>query len=1045
MDPARWRRIEQLYQSALDLPPADRSDFLLRACGHDDSLRQEVESLLEQPSSGGVLDRRAWDQPKGTPDFVRGPALIGAYISHYRIVEELGAGGMGEVFVAEDLHLARRVAIKFPALLQEGSDAPARFLKEARAASRLDHANIARIYDYGEANDGRPFLVMELVHGVTLHQALRDGPLSPERSVAVAVNVVRALREAHRAGLVHRDIKPSNVMLTESGEVKVLDFGLAKEMTAELTGRLSQAVTASASLTLPGVVRGTPAYMSPEQVRGQLLDGRSDLFSAGVLLYECLTGRPPFSGGSTHDVLEKVLYTNPPSPSFHVPAVPSALDRITVRAIAKEPAGRYQTAEAMLAELESAGTALSLPATQTGITAIIGSYWKWAAGAVLAVVLIAGSLLWQNRPHIPPPGAMRWYETGVAALRDGTYYRAARALEQAIQLDSGFALAHARLAEALNEMDDEAGANRELVLALPDGGSPRRGGIEDLHIDAIRRTLVDDFSGAIRTYTELIGNVPDAASKAALFVDVGRVREMNQENAKALAAYREAIKRDSQNAAAHLRAGILLAAQLGPQAAAEFTTAEALYRASSNTEGEIEVLYQRGYDASRGLRLTEARADLERAAQMARTISSVQQEIAALLQLSIVTYREGDPASAEKIAASAVQRARRGGMTFLAGRGLLALGGAQFGKQAYARAEANFQEALEISRNSKMGRTEARALFWLANLHETTGAADAALKEIDLALAYYEKAGFRVETRLLLAIKGRIYRNLGRFPEAVDLFRQLLALASASQDRNHMAIAEQGIARALFRNEDWPGSLEHFQKYNAIGRSIPDAETIGRSLVGEADVLWRLGRPDEAERLLPEVERLSLPVSIRAALAANVADRRAGIAFSRGRNAEAAALARRVSEMPAAVPPMPALAMCLAGVALARSGSAKAGKEFCEKCVAELMKQQDRFLLSEARIDLAEVLLANGEAAAVANEVRQALDVIDPPHRLESSWRAWVIAARAYRRIGDRVHAGEALVAAKSRLAALRANWTADYFNSYSARLDLARSLADLK
>ncbi len=1045
MDPARWRRIEQLYQAALDRPPADRRDFLLHACQGDDALRQDVESLLAQPSIEGILDRPLWDQAEDKHDPVKGSALIGAHVSHYRILKELGAGGMGEVFVAEDLHLARRVAIKFPSLDPGGGDSPGRFLKEARAASRLDHANIARVYDYGEAEDGRPFLVMELVNGVTLHRALRDGPLRPDRSIAVVVSVVRALREAHRNGLVHRDIKPGNVMLTETGEVKVLDFGLAKEMTAELTGDLSQAATAPMSVTLAGVVRGTPGYMSPEQVRGQLLDGRSDLFSAGLLLYECLTGRAAFSGGTTHDVLYNLLHTDPPSPSFHVPGVPPALDRITVRAIAKERAERYQSADAMLADLESAGAVLSQPATRSGITAKLGSHWKWAAVAVLAVAMTAGSLLWRDRPHIPPAGAMRWYERGVAALREGTYYRAARALEQAIEMDSGFALAHARLAEALNELDDEVGANREILRALPDGGSAQRDSIEDLHIDAIRRTLMGDFPGALRSYTELIGKVPEPAAKAALFVDVGRVSEMNQEHADALAAYRQAIERDSQNAAAHLRAGILLAARTGPQAAAEFSAAESLYRASSNTEGEIEVLYQRGHDESRWLRLTEARADLDRAAQMARTISSVQQELAALLQLSIVTYQEGDPASAEKIAADAVQRARRGGMTYLAGRGLIALGAAQFGKQGYDRSEANFLEALEISRKSNMARTEARALFWLANLHETTGATDAALKEIDPALAYFEKAGFRVETWQLLVVKARIYRNLGRFPEALALFEQLLALANAAQDRNHMAIAEQGIARALFRNEDWPRSLEHFRKYNDIGRSIPDAETIGRSLVGEADVLWRLGRPDEAERLLSQVERLSLPIAIRAALAANVADRRAGIALSRGRNAQAAALARRVSEMPAAVPPMPALARCLAGVALARSGSAKAGRELCEKCLAELMKQQDRFLLAEARIDFAEVLFTDGETAAASNEIRQVLEVIDPPHRLESSWRAWIIGARAYRRSGDRVRAVEAFEAANSRLKGLRTNWGADYFNSYSARLDLARFLADLK
>src|SRR5262249_51393167 len=146
------------------------------------------------------------------------------------------------------------------------------FLSEARAASRLDHPNIARIYDYGEAPDGRPFLVMELVKGRNLRQVLKDGPLSPSESIAIVHSILRALKEAHRNGLVHRDIKPANVMLTEGGEVKVLDFGLAKETESPVTGRLSQAVTLAAGITLPGIVCGTPEYMSPEQARGQVVD-----------------------------------------------------------------------------------------------------------------------------------------------------------------------------------------------------------------------------------------------------------------------------------------------------------------------------------------------------------------------------------------------------------------------------------------------------------------------------------------------------------------------------------------------------------------------------------------------------------------------------------------------------------------------------------------------------------------------------------------------------------------------------------------------------
>lgn len=508
--------------------------------------------------------------------------MIGSCVSHYRILEKLGAGGMGEVYAAEDVHLGRRVAVKFPSLKDEGRDHRSRFLSEARAASRLDHPNIARIYDYGDPPDGRPFLVMELIAGTTLRQVLKEGPLPWARSVGIVEGVARALREAHRNGFLHRDIKPSNVMLTEAGEVKVLDFGLAKEILEAPTGTGLEAETVTMGPTRPGALPGTPAYMSPEQARAGLLDGRSDLFSAGLVLYECLTGRPAFTGVSRHDVLAMVVGANPPPPSACAPGVPATLDRVTAKALAKDPAQRYQTADDLLADLTSVTAAQTGSAYRNATAALAGvmeSPRRLVVFSLAAVVVAMGAmwLLWPSRPP-PPPEALRWYQSGAAALRDATYYGAIRALERAVATYPDFALAHARLAEAWNELDDSEKAKEEMLQALAAQSVHPQNRPAALYIEAIHRTLMGDFPFAIRSYAELAGQAGDP-EKAQVLVDLGRSHERNGEVPKALEAYRQAAAHDPQNAAAHLRAGILLAARLRKmdEAAAQFAQAESLY------------------------------------------------------------------------------------------------------------------------------------------------------------------------------------------------------------------------------------------------------------------------------------------------------------------------------------------------------------------------------------------------------------------------------------------------------------------------------------
>jgi tetratricopeptide (TPR) repeat protein len=969
--------------------------------------------------------------------------MTGKCVSHYRILEKLGAGGMGEVYAAEDTLLARRVAIKFPSLRESDGEARGRFLEEARVASRLDHPNFARVYDYGEADDGRPFLVMELVNGTDLREQLQRGPLSPAKSVEIAASVLRGLGEAHRSGLIHRDIKPANVMVTEAGDVKVLDLGLAKQIPTVAADRLAETATVAMGFSVAGVVRGTPQYMSPEQVRGGILDPRTDLFSIGLLLYECLTGGSPFPGASANEVLNKILYEEPPAPSSRTAGIPGRLDRIIAKALAKDPKRRYQSAEEMLEDVTTAEADLKSSGWLRAVRAARSRRYTWPAAAASVLLLVPGYFFWRSRPHEPPAGAVLWYQRGAMYMRDGTYYRAAKALEKAVELDPEFVLAHARLAEARNELDDSAGAGREMLAAMPAGAAGAARGTAGLQVDAIRLTLLRDFAGAIGRYTELSKSVPDP-EKAAVFVDLGRVHEMNQEIPKALEAYREAIRRDPENAAAHLRTAILLGRLRQPEESAEFVRAESLYQTLGNTEGQVEVLYQRGYLISRPGTLGEARAQLEKANELARTTSSEQQEIASALQLSIITSMEGDDVKAGEMAARAAERARGAGMNYLAARGLANLGASQLGKHDYKRAEASFQDALQLSRRWQMRRSEARALFSLANLHQTTGSSEAALKEIEPALAYYRGAGFKLETVQCLTVQVRANRDLGKEADAMAGSEQLLSLASAAGDRTQMAIVEQGMANLLQQKDDWPNALEHFRRYYEIAKSIPNSDAMGRSLVGQAGVLWRLGRYPDAERELKEADTLAAKSGSASELPALIAERRAGMALSRGRYREAMDAARRIYESPSAPPVVRMLMRCLAGVAAARSGSARLGQALCDPGITAMVAQMDRFSLAEARLSTAEILVANGNALGGLEQARQAAEVSEAAWHKELSWRAWVIAARACERTGDRAQAKTARENSSAGLAELQKAWGAENFRSYTSRDDIRHFLADL-
>ena len=276
-------------------------------------------------------------------------------LGRFELTDKLGEGGMGVLYRARDTRLGRTVAIKLlrPETVADPERAR-RFLQEARAASALNHPNIVTVHDIGDDGGRGTWIAMECLDGESLRQRLARGPLAVPEAVRIAVDVARGLAAAHAAGIVHRDVKPANVMITESGIVKVLDFGLAKLDASPKAGSDSVSPTQSAPVaTAAGVIVGTPAYMSPEQVEGRAADARSDVFSFGAMLYEMLTAKRPFEGATELSLLSSILKDAPPPVRSLRPEVDARLEAIVSRCLAKDPAARYPSAQALLPELES--------------------------------------------------------------------------------------------------------------------------------------------------------------------------------------------------------------------------------------------------------------------------------------------------------------------------------------------------------------------------------------------------------------------------------------------------------------------------------------------------------------------------------------------------------------------------------------------------------------------------------------------------------------------------------------------------------------------
>jgi tetratricopeptide (TPR) repeat protein len=930
------------------------------------------------------------------------------------------------------------------------------------------------VYDYGETPDGIPYLVMELVEGQTLKDLLARKRLTLASGLQIIGKVAEALAEAHQKNVIHRDIKPSNIIVNERGEVKVVDFGIAKSVKAESPAAGANADGLGSTVTSRDVIVGTPGYLSPEQAVASRVDARSDIFSLGALLYECIAGRPAFQGKDADDIRSKMLYDDPPPPSEFNREVPPDLDRLTLKALAKKADDRFQTADEFLKALTRvhlppaddsldrekppAGTEPNKPPAETNPepSKNDSQLTDWRSSVVSAmrrprhlaaaflITLAAGLLfwgawrLWPAKVYEPRPEVRDWYVRGTNALRDGTYDQARRMLEQAVSLDQRYALAHARLAEALSELgyaDRSAGEmSRANVLVINDG--LKLAETDALYLKAINAVTSRDFGTAIFIYEQLLNQSPDG-EKAYLHVDLGRAFEKNEETERALRNYEEAIRINSQCAAAFLRAGVLYGRRQDfPKAWPALDEAYRLYEAQTNMEGMAEVLYQRGVLFSSKGEVGEARKVFEQALHTTSLINNTYQQVRTLLQLSRVLSTASEPERAQRLASQAIDLARANNIHDLAAQGLFDLGNSYFARGQAEQAEEYFRQALGLMRAQNLRAGEARAMLTLGSLYVQQDDADTGLRYVAQALPFYEQGGYRTQTLQTLALTGQGHRLKGEYGEAARAFEKQLRLAGEWNNPMQVALAHDGIGTVLLHQDRYTEALGHFDESYSIYNNFKVDLYAGYSLTARADALWRLGRYEEAraavsqaassaeskfKQLWGRVYAVSAPMALSEMRPSDaVRDGMRAIAADDSRAKHAATAARTT-----------------VGLAQALSGLKGQGLKTCQEAVSMAEGASDPRLLSNALLALAEASLLSGDATQALAASGRAQQMAQSADQTEAEWRAWLLVGLASQRLGDAPAAREALARANALLSSLRQKWGASDFGSYLNRPDV--------
>lgn len=989
--------------------------------------------------------------------------MINRIVSHYRILTELGKGAMGEVYLAEDLRLGRQVAIKFASPKADKF----RFLNSARLVATLNHPNIATVYDSGETEERTPYVVMEFVEGETLTSYL-GRQHSLKHRLELIVQIAEGLAEAHEHYIIHRDIKPDNVIINRQGVAKVLDFGLAKEIQvqSDQSGDLDE--TAQASRTLIGAMIGTPYFMSPEQASGnpQDADTRSDLFSLGSVLYLCLTTKLPFNGTTTQEVSGQIQFQNPASPSQHQEELPPELDRITLKALAKKPDDRYQSADELIADLRTAIEDLGkpVPARPKPVASenpVKSPYAKLRdqirrkplATAFVFLAVVGGYLggsrlfhLWPFQLRVYDPIAIAHYQEGIKALHDGTYLRARRKFELARDADKTYPLLYSRLAETQAELDNHYQAKEELVTALQlvNSGSTLSG-LDSLHLEAITAMVNNKFAEAASFYQQIVGASP-TAQKFRAHIDLGRAYEKADKIDAAIESYKQAINLDARSPAAHLRLGILYGRQKETleKAQAEFQQAASLYQADSNAEGQAIVEYWQGFMFDSFGRTEDALACLERALNLAQTLDNQYLEILTRFHRSGIYADQGKIAEATSEMDRATQLTRKQGLEQMNVRGYFNLGYIYYRQAKYPEAETYFKKSLDTAALYKAQYLQELSRLNLGGVllrQDQQDKKDLGIQEIQTAVKWLEENGYPREAAEGVRLLIRDKRNHGEIQEALDLCRQMLNLAEQRNDAGLKAGQQVERGRVLFYQGKFAEAADQFRQavtyYDTSSQAVNDAFVARVQL---ARTLWRIGDDKSAVAEQQKAESLLANPAVNSNRSKDMLQLlKAEIAFSQG---DASSAGKALAIIQSSDKDLAVQAKSLACTAQALFGTRRANPEMCDQAVKESLNQGDVFLKAEAHLAFSLAALKAKNLSLATEHTSQARLAFAQLKNSEGEWRASVIEAHVAQKSNKASSAGQSGNQTVDRLLnQLRQEMGEENYSRYQLRKDIQQLL----
>lgn len=982
MTPEQLRHIDEVFCSAIELPSAERDEFVRRAFRQENTLYDKVRRMLEAHSQTGALNPPlvAAGQERLPPVFHSGQLAAG----RYRIVRFLERGGMGEVYEAQDRELGIPVALKtlLPAIAADELMI-ARFKREIALSRTVTHRNVCKVFDIArhEREDGGEivFLTMELLAGETLSAALnRNGAMTEAEALPLLAQMASALDASHRAGVIHRDFKPSNVMLvSEDGVIRavVMDFGLARKFAA----------TGDDATTVGSKLMGTLNYMAPELLTGAPATFASDMYAFGMTAYQMVAGRLPFSDEPPLAAAIARLRHPVPSPRMLCQNLDTRWETTILRSVDRKPENRFHKAGQFVAALRRETDSTTVTVLQP--FRFVARAWARRAMLAAAIIVISAAGIagaaWERARHRLPPEAQLMYSQGAADIDAGAYFAAGKALEEAVKLAPHAPLMRARLAEALLELDSPERASEQMLQA-------RRENLlwlskaDRLHIEAIDLGITHEYAAAAAKYVQIARK---RADNAEIDVDLGRAYGNAGRLDEAISAFRRAAEGPSRSPAAWLRLGEVYAVQRKKKLSEDaFAEADRLYQLTSNLEGIGETALQRGIAATGRSELDTGAEYLRSALHIAQYAGNWQQEITATLRLSTNAYLAGDPTAAERYAGDGLDLARHHNLNALAVRGLVNLGNAFRLKQNYEPAEQRYHEALDLAMEIPELHLVAYCQLSLAGLHWDMKRREEAASEASQALSFYRPHHYAKEALQSEIVIARFQRDGGQYEAALASLLSVLQTAQSLSDTQSMAAAHGDIGNLLFDRDHFPEALVHYRESLELAS---DAQQIGYAAMQCGNTLWRLGNYVDAEAMFGRADNAAEKF---APLYLQLLYSRAGMLLSQDKTKEAAEKARsaitsnivRSAEFDANVSDI----LCLS---LVRGGSPQAGLPFCERAWNAVSSSLDTSEKVDVAAAIVEARISAGKRdAALAIFMRMKPDLDYFP---EVQWRVTALAS----------------------------------------------------